>query len=127
MSKELFDMVEEYMTNSDEIITGLQKEASDAHEEIAQLQAKSKLNKEAAIEVAGALVGKGWMSPDNLSQKIDRLCADPLGVIMQMTKTAEQSTIVPRMGGGSKHGRGALSTEKLSNADKALLTKLRLI
>ena len=132
-------MVEEYMRNSEEIISDLEKEAAEAHQKIASVReqlekaeadkkAKAVLQKEAAIEVAGALVGKGWMSPENLSQKINQLCADPLGVIMQLTKTASHNTGVPSMGEGvKKSGGGGISTEKLSNADKALLTKLRLM
>lgn len=133
---ELNDMITEYMQNSESLIEGLQKEASEAHEsarnvqqELAEVKASKQLQKEAAIETAAVLIGRGLMSSDNLSQKIDRLCADPLGVIMQMTKTAaEQRPVVPSMGAGcKKSGVGGISTENLSNADKALLTKLRLI
>jgi len=125
---ELDDMVKEYMQNSEELITGLQKEASEYKARAEAAEQQQMLQKEAAGAAAASLLNRGLISAKNLSQTIDNLCADPLGVITQLTKTAAQTPPIPSMGSGSKRsGGGVISTEKLSNADRALLEHLRLI
>jgi len=127
MSKELSNMVTEYMNNAESIIDSLEKEAASYKKALDETQKAPLIQKEAAIEAAAALIGRGLMSADNLAQNIDRLCADPLGVIMQMTKTAAQEP-VPSMGSGcNKLSKTLPSTESRSNADKALLSKLNLL
>ena len=125
---DLDDMVREYMQNSEEIIAGLQKEASEYKARAEAAERKQMLEKEAAGAAAASLLSRGLISANSLSQTIDDLCADPLGVITQLSKTAAQQPAVPSMGAGSKRsGKGVFSTEKLSNADRALLSHLRLI
>lgn len=125
----LNDMVEEYMKNSESIIEDLEKEAKAYKEELAAVK-KTKtvpfITKEAAAETAAALVGKGLMSPQDLSYKIDRLRADPLGVITQIVKQAAQAAI-PLVGGVSDRGGKALTDKGRSKADVALLTRLNLV
>jgi len=127
---ELADNISEYVQNTQEVIGMLQKEAEDYKNKLEAANRRTFIDKEAAIQVAGTLIGKGLIPAENIKQTIDNLCADPLGVITQIAKVASvQHRPVPTMGTGSakKGGTGAFSTEELSNADKALLSRLRLI
>lgn len=127
---ELTKNINEYIQNSQEIIGDLQKEASDYKSRLADVERRPLIEKEAAITVAGTLIGKGLISANDLSQTIDDLCADPLGVIAKISKVASVQTVsIPSMGMGcsKKSGPGVISTENLSNADKALLTSIHLI
>ena len=127
---ELTDTIEEYVQNTQELVQTLEKEASEAQERLAEAEKRPLIEKSAAIEVAGTLIGRGLISADNLSQTIEQLCADPLGVIAQISKTASAvQAPLPSVGAGTakKSVAGAISTENLSNADKALFTHLRLM
>jgi hypothetical protein len=123
---ELFDNINEYIQNSEHIIEGLQKEASDYKRNLDELRSRPFIEKEAAIEVAASLIGKGLISADNLPRTIDKLCADPLGVITELTKTAAHRP-VPTMGMGKSVSKAVSPTEDRSKADIALLSAVHLI
>lgn len=127
---ELSDNIKEFIVNSQDLIQGFQKEAQDAKAELEANKKRPLIEKEAAIQVAGTLIGKGLIPAENLNKTIESICADPLGVITEIAKVASvQPKPVPSMGQGStrKSGSGAFSKEDLSNADKALLKRIHLI
>lgn len=133
---ELAEQINEYIQNTQELLEEasqetekFQKEASEYKKKLEERPTGPFIEKDAAIQVAGTLIGKGLIQAEELSQTIEDICADPLGVITKISKVASIQNSVPSVGQGStkKSGTGAFSTENLSNADKALLKRIRLI
>jgi hypothetical protein len=126
---ELQDMISEYMTNSEDIIRGLEKQAEEYRMRLSKAErtpAPTMITKEAAAEAAAALVGKGWMSASDLNHKIDRLRADPLGVITGLVKTAAAAGPII-VGEPANKGVSNEPTKERGEADTALLTRLGLL
>ena len=120
------EIVKEYVESTQNLLSTFQKEASDYELKIKELESRTAINKEAAIAAASHLITQGFMSADNLGQKINDLATDPLGVVMKLEKSASDLSSVPSMGAGTKK-RTSTSTDKMSKADRALFSKLNLL